>query len=326
MSRGWNRARAVPRRDDRRTRRAPARGGDRFRVFTPYWNRWRAPPLRSSRAAATAHRAAAWCSAAARLRSPPESARARRGGLRPTLPSAGSRGGRGAARRLAPPRARALRRADHDDLAADGTSRLSPYLHFGCLSPGRGGGAARWSRGRRGVHPPALLARLPPPGDRRIPRHRREDYRPRGDAWDDDAGVASAWKAGPHRLSDGRRRHAAAHAARAGCTTGRGSSPPRSSVKDVRLDWRLGAAHFFERLVDGDIANNAGNWPWVAGTAMTRDPIASSTPCGKSSASIRAASTSSAGCPSSRRCPMPAFTSRGNSARPSGADSTTRPP
>ena len=23
----------------------------------------------------------------------------------------------------------------HDDLAADGTSRLSPYLHFGCVSP-----------------------------------------------------------------------------------------------------------------------------------------------------------------------------------------------
>jgi deoxyribodipyrimidine photo-lyase len=43
-------------------------------------------------------------------------------------------------------------------------------------------------------------------------------------------------------------------------------------VKDLYLDWRLGAAHFFEWLVDGDIASNAGNWQWVAGTGNDSRP------------------------------------------------------
>jgi deoxyribodipyrimidine photo-lyase len=43
-------------------------------------------------------------------------------------------------------------------------------------------------------------------------------------------------------------------------------------VKDLGLDWRLGARHFFDLLVDGDIANNAGNWQWVAGTGNDARP------------------------------------------------------
>jgi deoxyribodipyrimidine photo-lyase len=43
-------------------------------------------------------------------------------------------------------------------------------------------------------------------------------------------------------------------------------------VKHLRLDWRLGAAHFFELLVDGDLACNAGNWQWVAGTGNDPRP------------------------------------------------------
>ena len=37
-------------------------------------------------------------------------------------------------------------------------------------------------------------------------------------------------------------------------------------TKDLGIDWRTGAAHFWDLLVDGEIANNAGNWQWVAGT------------------------------------------------------------
>lgn len=37
-------------------------------------------------------------------------------------------------------------------------------------------------------------------------------------------------------------------------------------VRDLRVDWREGARHFFDWLVDGDVANNVGNWQWVAGT------------------------------------------------------------
>ena len=43
-------------------------------------------------------------------------------------------------------------------------------------------------------------------------------------------------------------------------------------VKYLRIDWRLGAAHFWDLLVDGDIANNAGNWQWVAGTGNDTRP------------------------------------------------------
>ncbi len=43
-------------------------------------------------------------------------------------------------------------------------------------------------------------------------------------------------------------------------------------VKHLYLDWRLGAAHFAEHLVDGDVANNVGNWQWVAGTGADTRP------------------------------------------------------
>ncbi len=43
-------------------------------------------------------------------------------------------------------------------------------------------------------------------------------------------------------------------------------------VKDLGLDWRLGARHFLDLLIDADIANNSGNWQWVAGTGNDTRP------------------------------------------------------
>lgn len=43
-------------------------------------------------------------------------------------------------------------------------------------------------------------------------------------------------------------------------------------VKDLYLDWRLGAQHFWSLRVDGDMANNSGNWQWVAGTGNETRP------------------------------------------------------
>ena len=37
-------------------------------------------------------------------------------------------------------------------------------------------------------------------------------------------------------------------------------------TKDMRIDWREGAAHFMARLADADVASNQLNWQWVAGT------------------------------------------------------------
>ena len=43
-------------------------------------------------------------------------------------------------------------------------------------------------------------------------------------------------------------------------------------VKDLQLDWRLGERHFRRHLIDADVASNVGNWQWVAGTGADAAP------------------------------------------------------
>jgi deoxyribodipyrimidine photo-lyase len=43
-------------------------------------------------------------------------------------------------------------------------------------------------------------------------------------------------------------------------------------VKDLLVDWRIGERWFRRLLVDGDIAQNGGNWQWVAGTGPDAAP------------------------------------------------------
>jgi deoxyribodipyrimidine photo-lyase len=43
-------------------------------------------------------------------------------------------------------------------------------------------------------------------------------------------------------------------------------------IKDLLIDWRLGERHFRRWLVDGDVAQNVGNWQWVAGTGADAAP------------------------------------------------------
>ena len=43
-------------------------------------------------------------------------------------------------------------------------------------------------------------------------------------------------------------------------------------VKDLGIDWREGARHYFDLLLDGDVAQNVGNWQWVAGTGVDTRP------------------------------------------------------
>jgi len=51
-------------------------------------------------------------------------------------------------------------------------------------------------------------------------------------------------------------------------------------TKHLLVDWRVGADHFADRLVDHDPANNYGNWQWIAGTGTDTvdvrifDPVA----------------------------------------------------
>jgi len=41
-------------------------------------------------------------------------------------------------------------------------------------------------------------------------------------------------------------------------------------TRNLGVDWRHGYRHFDSLLADGDVASNAGNWQWVAGTGHTR--------------------------------------------------------
>jgi deoxyribodipyrimidine photo-lyase len=162
--------------------------------------------------------------------------------------------------------------ARHDDLAADATSRLSPYLHFGCLSPSevvqRTG---RSSAGReafvrqvawRDFHHQVLAAR---------PDAAQQDYRSRGDHWRNEPQLLDAWRSGRtgYPIVDAGMRQLAAEGwmhNRARLITG------SFLTKTMYVDWRRGAAHFMSLLLDGDIANNQLNWQWVAGTGTDTRP------------------------------------------------------
>lgn len=43
-------------------------------------------------------------------------------------------------------------------------------------------------------------------------------------------------------------------------------------IKDLLIDWRLGAAWFFDTLLDADLANNSASWQWVAGSGADAAP------------------------------------------------------
>jgi deoxyribodipyrimidine photo-lyase len=153
----------------------------------------------------------------------------------------------------------------HDDLAGDATSRISAYLHFGCLSPAEvatrlrdrdGGDAFVRQLCWRDFYHQVLAAR---------PDAAREDYRPRGDRWHDDDEALDSWRTGRtgYPLVDAAMRQLAAE----GFMHNRARMVVASFLaKDLYLDWRLGAAHFMALLVDGDVANNQLNWQWTAGT------------------------------------------------------------
>ncbi len=162
-------------------------------------------------------------------------------------------------------------RQHHDDLAADATSRLSPYLHFGCLSPLEvaeragdlpGGGSFVRQLAWRDFYHQLLDAR---------PETSHDDMRPRGDRWLRDEAGLEAWKEGRtgYPIVDAGMRQLLQE----GFIHNRARMITASFLtKDLYVDWREGAAHYLDWLVDGDVANNSGNWQWVAGTGADTRP------------------------------------------------------
>jgi deoxyribodipyrimidine photo-lyase len=71
---------------------------------------------------------------------------------------------------------------------------------------------------------------------------------------------------------------------------------PALGARSLGIDWRHGFAHFDSLLADGDVANNAGNWQWVAGTGNNTRPNRVMNPLRQAGGSTGAASTSAATC------------------------------
>jgi deoxyribodipyrimidine photo-lyase len=153
--------------------------------------------------------------------------------------------------------------------ASDRTSRMSPYLKVGA------------------VHPRQLLADLPAGADRFVAElawrefyadvlwHRPEsawsDLRPLAIAYDDPGDALEAWRtgrtgfpvvdAGVRQLLHEGWMHNRVRMITASFLT-----------KDLHVWWPVGARHFLNNLIDGDLASNSHGWQWVAGTGTDAAP------------------------------------------------------
>jgi deoxyribodipyrimidine photo-lyase len=241
-------------------------GDGPYQIFTPYYRRWLAASWRPAAAAPSRITVPDGISRGrlprlAELSAAPRVAAAARGGESRGL----ARLSRWAAAELAG------YERDRDDLAADATSRLSAYLHFGCLSPlalagemsARPGGAAlvRQIAWRDFFH--QVLAGRPDAAWR--------DYRDRGDRWRDDPEGLAAWQQGRtgYPVVDAVMRQLGQE----GFMHNRARMITASFLtKDLHLDWRAGAAHFMRHLTDADVACNQLNWQWAAGTGTDTNP------------------------------------------------------
>ncbi len=162
----------------------------------------------------------------------------------------------------------------HDRLAG-GTSRLSLHLRFGTLSPREveerarrhgGAGAAAFTRqlAWRDFYAHVLLNH---PGN----RHSEHQERMRALAWDDDPALLAAWQEGRtgYPLVDAGMRELRA----SGWMHNRARLVAGSFLtKDLQLDWRAGEAWFMRWLLDGDVAQNNGNWQWIASVGVDPAP------------------------------------------------------
>jgi deoxyribodipyrimidine photo-lyase len=240
---------------------APA-GKDHMAVFTPYFRRWEREP---TRAPAPTPRALRLPAGLARGRVP-DPADLAPGETSPELAAGGETAGR---RRMTAWLRSGLQDydQDHDALGNDDTSRLSPYLHFGALSPlelvrraatDSSPAAQAFVRqvAWRDFYAQVVAAR---------PEVTTADYRSRGDRWHRSDEELSAWKEGRtgYPIVDAGMRQLL----REGWMHNRARLIVGHFLcKTLYIDWREGARHFVDLLLDADVASNTMNWQWVAGT------------------------------------------------------------
>ncbi len=164
--------------------------------------------------------------------------------------------------------------ADYDDArnlpSVEGTSRLSPHLHHGEISPrqvwqalkGRGKGVESFQRelAWRDFTAGLILA---------LPDYAEKNGRSQFDRlkWRHAPSELKAWQEGctGYPIVDAGMRQL--------WTTGWMHNRVRMItasflVKHLLIDWREGERWFWDTLVDADYGNNSVNWQWVAGTGI----------------------------------------------------------
>ncbi len=168
-----------------------------------------------------------------------------------------------------------------DEPGVEATSRLSPHLRFGELSP-----YEVWARVQQSLPPEAAKNKakfLSEIGWREFsytilfarPDLGRANYRAEFDAFpwgDPDAGQLEAWRHGQTGIPivDAGMREL--------WTTGWMHNRVRMIVasfltKNLLVDWRTGEEWFWDTLVDADEASNAASWQWVAGSGADAAPF-----------------------------------------------------
>jgi deoxyribodipyrimidine photo-lyase len=234
--------------------RIATQNGDPYTVFSPFFRTWRQMPRRPI------HRTPA------RLRTPAAPAKGR---LDPGThdDSAGEAHARAAAKRFLD--GPAAHYDDRHDRLAGGTSQLSPHLRWGAISP-----LALEHRAAQAGHDAFVRQLAWRDFYAHVLLHDLGSKRP-DPRWDDDPGDQHlrAWQEGRtgYPLVDAGMRQLA----QTGWMHNRARLVTGSFLtKDLHLDWRLGEVHFAHHLLDGELAQNNGNWRWIASVGVDPAPPA----------------------------------------------------
>ena len=163
----------------------------------------------------------------------------------------------------------------------DETSRLSPHLRFGEISP-----KYVWHQVHSAIaHSPPLrrpgLAYLRQLGWREFSYHLLYHWPTLADKAFKPEFDKFPWRANPKKLKAWQQGKTGYPIVDAGMRqlwhTGWMHNRVRMIaasflIKDLHIDWREGEAWFWDTLVDADAANNASGWQWVAGSGADAAP------------------------------------------------------
>ncbi len=255
------------------------KNGGFFKVFTPYWKTCRQelalttiPPLPRPRLGhnITGDALTAW-----QLLPKPDWAT--------YFPACWTPGETGAQQRLTTFIAQRLcdYKTKRDFPSQEASSRLSPHLHFGEISPRQVVNATLLAMRDADCDLASAEHFLAELGWREFsiyllyhfPKLASEHFKPAFNAfpWQDDPALLASWQQGltGYPIIDAGMRELWA----SGYMHNRVRMISASFLtKGLLIDWRLGAAWFLDTLLDADLASNSAGWQWVAGCGADAAP------------------------------------------------------